>query len=158
MGYREGGQRAADPHHSSLSLVITLHPAGIMSEVETSSSRLRRGAKERHSYGGGAAQAAPRPRTSPSQPSRSPGPLGAGRTPGPSSALFEEVCRYLDISTGIYTIYTISTGPRHHVRGGDLVHAAQAGPRLRHGLPASPQRAADRQPPPAALSHVRRGA
>ena len=40
-----------------------------MSEVETSSSRLRRGAKERHSYGGAA-----RPRTSPSQPGRPPGP------------------------------------------------------------------------------------
>ena len=81
-----------------------------MSEVETSSSRLRRGAKERHSYGGGAAQAAPRPRTSPSQPSRSPGPLGAGRTPGPSSALFEEVCRYLDIST-LSTLYLYLQDP-----------------------------------------------
>ena len=81
-----------------------------MSEVETSSSRLRRGAKERHSYGGGAAQAAPRPRTSPSQPSRSPGPLGAGRAGGPSSALFEEVCRYLDIST-LSTLYLYLQDP-----------------------------------------------
>ena len=54
-----------------------------MSEVETSSSRLRRGAKERNSYVGAAA----RPRTSPSQPSRSPGPLSASRV---SSALFED--------------------------------------------------------------------
>ena len=49
-----------------------------MSEVETSSSRLRRGAKERNSYGsGGGGQVSARPRTSPSQPSRSPGPGGA---------------------------------------------------------------------------------
>ena len=41
-----------------------------MSEVETASSRLRRGAKQRNSYGGGVV--IPRPRTSPSQPSRSP--------------------------------------------------------------------------------------
>lgn len=41
-----------------------------MSEVETASSRLRRGAKQRNSYGGGVVT--PRPRTSPSQPSRSP--------------------------------------------------------------------------------------
>ena len=49
-----------------------------MSEVETSSSRLRRGAKERNSLGtGGGGQVTARPRTSPSQPSRSPGPGGA---------------------------------------------------------------------------------
>ena len=49
--------------------------SGIMSEVETSSSRLRRGAKERHSYVGSSA----RPRTSPSQPSRSPGPMSGNK-------------------------------------------------------------------------------
>jgi len=66
-----------------------------MSEAETSSSRLRRGAKQRNSYGGTAATAAglpgaaaivpvgggavaARPRTSPSQPGRSPGPGGGG--------------------------------------------------------------------------------
>ena len=63
---------------------------GIMSEVETSSSRLRRGAKDRHSYVGGAA----RPRTSPSQPSRSPGPLsgspGAMSAAKMNSAMFDE--------------------------------------------------------------------
>ena len=56
-----------------------------MSEVETSSSRLRRGAKDRHSYVG-VSQA--RPRTSPSQPSRSPGPMGPGGMK--NSALFED--------------------------------------------------------------------
>jgi hypothetical protein len=73
--------------------------SGVMSEAETSSSRLRRGAKQRNSYGGTAAAAATgmpvppsllpgggggggsvgvaaRPRTSPSQPGRSPGPGG----------------------------------------------------------------------------------
>ena len=54
-----------------------------MSEVETSSSRLRRGAKDRHSYVGGAA----RPRTSPSQPSRSPGPMSGTKM---NSAMFDE--------------------------------------------------------------------
>ena len=62
-----------------------------MSEAETSSSRLRRGAKQRNSYGGTAAAPGPlggvpgvggavaaRPRTSPSQPGRSPGPGGGG--------------------------------------------------------------------------------
>ena len=45
-----------------------------MSEAETSSSRLRRGHKDRNSYVSGT-----RPRTSPSQPSRSPGPVPASK-------------------------------------------------------------------------------
>jgi hypothetical protein len=84
-------------HHRDLFLKII---PGVMSEAETSSSRLRRGAKQRNSYGGTAATAVAtgmtmppppsllpgggggsgavmaRPRTSPSQAGRSPGPGG----------------------------------------------------------------------------------
>ena len=70
------------PHSTELDDIYSWKCSGIMSEVETSSSRLRRGAKERNSYGGGQSQASARPRTSPSQPSRSPGPGGAKQLAG----------------------------------------------------------------------------